>query len=501
MANQRCPLEARTENNRRIGAVTKPPGNGWTWIFSHPKKSLSEEGKTTLQHISGYCVCANERDRSTEGSAATRKPHKEDSGTESPGRLPQQSCWHSCRRQKCDRMQKEATESGLHSQQAGYPSAYRQLSFVAQRMAQQELLSEKRRLLPACLHPDASTHTAECSKYWENPEESVVADSCVTGAERTRQPGVTLPTEPSEQACFGCSILPKTGRTKVAWVSGRARVGCSCDDALFAGLLLGAPGETAVPVTHNQGLVRAGFERLQGANPEPHLVFHSQEVNKLWAMYPFGCLWLQIYAIIQMQTWKSLPEIIRDGDSTTSLGSLFQCLTTLSVKKFFLMSNLNLPWRNWRPFPLILSLVTWEKRPTPPLDSLLSESDEVSPQPPFLQAEQAQGPQPLPISLVLQTLPQLRCPSLDTLQPLNVSLEVRGPALNTAFEVRPHQCPVQGHSHCPAPAGHTTSDTSQDATGLLGHLGPLLAHIQAAVNQHPQVLLCRAAFQPLFPNL
>jgi len=25
----------------------------------------------------------------------------------------------------------------------------------------------------------------------------------------------------------------------------------------------------------------------------------------------------------------------RDGDSTTSLGSLFQCLTTLSVKKFF----------------------------------------------------------------------------------------------------------------------------------------------------------------------
>jgi len=33
----------------------------------------------------------------------------------------------------------------------------------------------------------------------------------------------------------------------------------------------------------------------------------------------------------------------RDGDSTTSLGSLFQCLTTLSVKKFFLISNLNLP--------------------------------------------------------------------------------------------------------------------------------------------------------------
>ena len=54
----------------------------------------------------------------------------------------------------------------------------------------------------------------------------------------------------------------------------------------------------------------------------------------------------------------------RDGDSTTFLGSLFQCLTTLSVKKFFLISNLNLPWCNLRPLPLILSLVTWEKRPT-----------------------------------------------------------------------------------------------------------------------------------------
>ncbi|KAK4828859.1 hypothetical protein QYF61_000987 [Mycteria americana] len=38
----------------------------------------------------------------------------------------------------------------------------------------------------------------------------------------------------------------------------------------------------------------------------------------------------------------------RDGDSTTSLGSLFQCLITLSVKKNFLISSLNLPWRNLR---------------------------------------------------------------------------------------------------------------------------------------------------------
>ncbi|KAK4816334.1 hypothetical protein QYF61_015018 [Mycteria americana] len=128
------------------------------------------------------------------------------------------------------------------------------------------------------------------------------------------------------------------------------------------------------------------------------------------------------------------------------------------------------------------------------------ESNKVSPQPPFLQAKQPHFPQPLLTRLVLQTFHQLRCPSLDMLQHLNVSLGVRGPKLNTVFEVWPHQCRVQGHDHCPTPAGHAIFDTSQDAVGLLGHLGTLLAHIQVAVNQHPQVLLCLAAFQPLFPK-
>ncbi|KAK4811014.1 hypothetical protein QYF61_015718 [Mycteria americana] len=128
------------------------------------------------------------------------------------------------------------------------------------------------------------------------------------------------------------------------------------------------------------------------------------------------------------------------------------------------------------------------------------ESNKVSPQPPFLQAKQSQLPQPLLIRLLLQTLHQLRCPSLDTLQHLNVPLVVGGPKLNTVFEVWPHQCRVQGHDHFPSPAGHAIFDTSQDAIGFLGHLGTLLAHIQAAVNQHPQVLFCLAAFQPLFPK-
>ncbi|KAK4824161.1 hypothetical protein QYF61_011288 [Mycteria americana] len=59
------------------------------------------------------------------------------------------------------------------------------------------------------------------------------------------------------------------------------------------------------------------------------------------------------------------------------------------------------------------------------------ESDKVSSQPPFLQAKQPQFPQPLLRRLLLQTLHQLHCPSLDTLQHLNVSLVVGGPKLNT----------------------------------------------------------------------
>ncbi|KAK4808950.1 hypothetical protein QYF61_013584 [Mycteria americana] len=121
-------------------------------------------------------------------------------------------------------------------------------------------------------------------------------------------------------------------------------------------------------------------------------------------------------------------------------------------------------------------------------------------------AEQPQVPQLLPISLVLQTLPQLRCPSLDTLQPLNVSLVARGPKLNTVFEVQPHQCRVQGDDHCPSPAGHTISDTSQDSVGRLGHLGTLLAHIQPAVNQHPRIntpaqlgVICKVTGSALVP--
>ena len=45
------------------------------------------------------------------------------------------------------------------------------------------------------------------------------------------------------------------------------------------------------------------------------------------------------------------------GDCSTSLGSLCQWLTAPSEKKFFLISNMNLPWPNLKPFHLVLSLL------------------------------------------------------------------------------------------------------------------------------------------------
>jgi len=86
-------------------------------------------------------------------------------------------------------------------------------------------------------------------------------------------------------------------------------------------------------------------------------------------------------------TSKCFLNTSMDGDYTTSLGSSFQHLTTLSGKKFFLTSNLNLPWCNLRPFLLVISLVIWEKRPTLTTTSLqvVVESNKVSPESHLLQ--------------------------------------------------------------------------------------------------------------------
>lgn len=62
-------------------------------------------------------------------------------------------------------------------------------------------------------------------------------------------------------------------------------------------------------------------------------------------------------------TSRHLFNSSMDRDFSTSIGCLFQDFKILSVHKFFLISNLNLPCYNLRLFPIVLLLGTWEKRP------------------------------------------------------------------------------------------------------------------------------------------
>ncbi|RMC00378.1 hypothetical protein DUI87_22986 [Hirundo rustica rustica] len=63
------------------------------------------------------------------------------------------------------------------------------------------------------------------------------------------------------------------------------------------------------------------------------------------------------------------------------------------------------------------------------------------------------------------------------LKHLNVLPKLRGPELDTAPKVQPHQYQVQVKNDLPAPAGHNIPDPGQDAIDPLGHLGTLLAHV------------------------
>ncbi|KAJ7409770.1 ewing's tumor-associated antigen 1 [Willisornis vidua] len=106
-------------------------------------------------------------------------------------------------------------------------------------------------------------------------------------------------------------------------------------------------------------------------------------------------------------------------------------MSSNTEKKFFLMSNLNLPWYNIRPLSLILLLVAWEKRLNPPGYILLSLSGRV-------------------------TVHQLHRLFLDSFQ--HLLPELRGPELDTALKLLPH---FPGPAACTIPgSGRTKQSTS-----------------------------------------
>eukprot|EP00198_Chlamydomonas_reinhardtii_P004847 XP_001694183.1 predicted protein [Chlamydomonas reinhardtii] len=129
----------------------------------------------------------------------------------------------------------------------------------------------------------------------------------------------------------------------------------------------------------------------------------------------------------------------RDGASTTFLGNLFQGITTLCVKKFFLLSNLNLPCPSLKPFPLVLSLSAIGPLLFIRSLQVLEGRNEVSPEPSLLPTKQAQFPQPFLIGEVLQPSDHLRGPPLDPLQELHILPVLGAPGLDTVLQMGPHK--------------------------------------------------------------
>ncbi|KAK4822945.1 hypothetical protein QYF61_023445 [Mycteria americana] len=91
-------------------------------------------------------------------------------------------------------------------------------------------------------------------------------------------------------------------------------------------------------------------------------------------------------------------------------------------------------------------------------------------------------------------------PPLDLLQQVHVFPVLRAPELDAVLQVGSHQSRVEGQNHLPRPAGHASFDAAQDTVGLLGCEHTVLAHVQLFTHQYPQVLLSRAALNPLIPQ-
>ena len=200
-----------------------------------------------------------------------------------------------------------------------------------------------------------------------------------------------------------------------------------------------------------------------------------------------------------MSRW--LLRISKDGDSMISLGSLCHCSVTLTVKKLCLMFRQSLPYCSLCPLPLVLSLGTTGKSLAPsslhppfsylwtfvrsPWSFLFSRPRSPSSLSLFSQGE------------VFQSLHHV-CDLCWSVQYLHVSLVLGSPELDTALQVKPHQCWVEEKDPVPPPAGNNPN--AAQVTITLSNKGSLLAQVQSGVHQHPQVLSCQAAFQRRGPQ-
>jgi len=104
-----------------------------------------------------------------------------------------------------------------------------------------------------------------------------------------------------------------------------------------------------------------------------HLLPKGHRITEWWGLedtsvahlVQTSCRSRVAYSRLHRTTFRRVLNISREGDSTTSLGSLCQCSFTLRGKKFFLMFRRNFLCFSVCPLPLVLSLDTTEKSLAP----------------------------------------------------------------------------------------------------------------------------------------
>lgn len=145
------------------------------------------------------------------------------------------------------------------------------------------------------------------------------------------------------------------------------------------------------------------------------------------------------WSTLMRTLYKCLLNTHRCRASTTSLGSLFQCLTILTVNKCFLLPSLTLPWHSSGLFPSGHRFQEQSSAPSPASTPQgAAESSEIASWPP---PGQSRCSQPLFTSSggALQTCHQLCCPLSDAFKYINMIIIVWGPELYAIVKMRLHK--------------------------------------------------------------
>lgn len=166
------------------------------------------------------------------------------------------------------------------------------------------------------------------------------------------------------------------------------------------------------------------------------------------------------------------PQALPGMGTTALLGSLYHCLTSLWESNFPVTSKCKSPLSEFQIIPPCPVTIKLCKKPASILFIsfvwILEDHSEVSSEPSFLQAQQAQLLHHFFIGGVLQAFDHLHGPPLDTLRQLHIVLTLRTPGLDTVLQMGPsHPCPQQRGGQPPSsPHCHPSFNAAQNTVGL-----------------------------------